>query len=183
MSDKTINPDLDLPILGLDGSNDSLMKSLDTGMTVGEALHQAARWWTNKGRQLIKDQNMASDNPGFGRFTANPTTEEEAENSLPSNVLAGRAWENLTKSEKLRVVRFWHHHHVRVPNIDPELYLRAKQRPGVCFYCDEGAVCDEELPAGADDRKEIRELCWSHFMERYPNEAEARLKSGPVNDQ
>lgn len=176
MSDE-VDPKLNLAILGASRSFESLQTKLDTGMTVGQAINAASLWWNNIGRQLVNDQNNANDNPGKGRFTANPKTEAEAENSFPSMIMAGRPWDDLTKAEKLKVTQHWHHHHVRVPNIDPELYQRVTARPGKCFYCDENAACDETLPNG-----EIRELCFGHFMDRYPTEAEAHLNPKGAND-
>ena len=174
--DKELDPKVDQPIDGYDGSQDALNKELDSGMTVGEAITEAAIWWENKGRRLVRDQNLAPDNPGYRRFNPAPSNDVEAENWFPSGVMAGKSWADLTQREKMAVVKHWHHHHVRVPNVDPELYLRAKKRPGICIYCDEPAVCDETLPNG-----EIREMCWAHFMDRYPAEAQAHM-DGPAND-
>ena len=172
------DPAVDAPIMAADKTHISDEAKLETGMKVGDAINQAAVWWQTKGRALIMDKNLASDNPGYKFFTPDPKTDEEAKNWLPSGVLAGKPWDDLTKSEKISVTKFWHHHHVRVPNIDPELYQRAKKRPGVCFYCDEPACADEELPNG-----EAREMCFAHFMDRYPDEAKEALSKGPVNDR
>ena len=176
-----VNPEVDAPIAAADKTHTSDETKLDTGMKVGEAIQSAAVWWELKGRALMMDKNKASDNPGFGSFTPDPSNDEEAKNWLPSGVLAGKPWTDLTKEEKLRVTKIWHHHHVRVPNIDPELWLRAKKRMGVCFYCDEESCADEELPNG-----ERRELCWGHYLDRYPVEAqavmEANAKGKPAND-
>jgi len=173
-----VEPKLDAPIMGADKTHTSDEARLDTGMKVGEAINRAAGWWDSKGRAMIRDKNFASDNPGYQFFNPDPRNTEEAKNWLPSGILAGKPWVDLNKDEKLQVTKFWHHHHVRVPNIDPELYQRAKKRPGICFYCDEQAVSDEQLPNG-----EFREMCFSHFMDRYPAEAEEVLSRGPANDR
>lgn len=163
-----VDPRVDAPILNADGTHASQEAKFDTGMRVKEAVQQAAFWWNNKGRTYIKDKNLASDNPGFKAFNPDPKSIEEADNWVPSGVLAGKAWDDLSKTEKIAVTKHWHHNHVRVPNIDPELYLRCMKQEGKCFYCDEDTAADETLPNG-----EQRELCWSHFMHRYPEEAKA----------
>lgn len=170
----------DAPILGADRTHETAKKKLDTGMTVEHAIANAAHWWNSRGRKLIKDKNYATDNPGFGSFTPDPQSAEEADNWIPSGILEGRRWDHLSQKEKLHVTQHWHHNTVRIPNIDPEEYLRAAQRPGVCFYCDEEACADETLPNG-----EWREMCWAHFMDRYPVEAEKKFfegTGGPSND-
>lgn len=174
-----VDPGVDAPILAADRSYESETATLDTGMKVGEAIAQAGHWWDHKGRQMIQDKNFATDNPGFGAFNPNPQTKEEADNWLPSGILAGKPWTDLTKDEKLRVCKYWHHHIIRVPSIDPELYERACKRPGICFYCDDEAVADEQLMG------EVREMCWAHFLDRYPDEAAkvfADQTKGPAND-
>lgn len=174
-----VDPKIDAPILTADQSQDGDRIKLETGMTVGDAIRGAALWWSNKGRELMRDKNYGTDNPGYGSFNPKPTTVEEALNWLPSGVLMGKAWADLTQREKLQVTKNWHHNHVRVPNIEPELYQRLKTRPRVCFYCDEEACADEQLPNG-----ESREMCWAHFMHRYPDEArQAHAQTGgPAND-
>lgn len=163
-----IDPKVDAPILNANKSQSSDEATLDTGMTVKEAVAQAAFWWENIGRQLMRDRNEGTDNPGYGSFTANPKTTEEADNWVPSGILEAKSWDDLNKKEKLTITKHWHHNNVRVPNIDPEEYERAMKQAGKCFYCDNDATADEVMPNG-----EPRELCWSHFMDRYPEEAKA----------
>jgi hypothetical protein len=175
-----VEPTLDAPILNADGTHQSDTATLDTGMKVSEAVSQAALWWDNRGRRLIRDKNYASDNPGFGSFNPDPKSVEDADNWIPSGVMAGKPWADLSKVEKLQVTKHWHHNNIRVPNIDPELYLRATKRPGICFYCDEESVSDETLPNG-----ENREMCLNHFMDRYPEQAMKVFKAnqgGASND-
>lgn len=172
---------VDAPIMNADKTQESDTATLDTGMKIGDAIAKAAFWWDTKGRAMIQDKNFASDNPGFGSFNANPQTNEDALNWFPSGIMAGKVWVELTKNEKLQVTKHWHHHNVRVPNIDPEMYLRAKKRPGICFYCDDEATAEEVL-----SNFEVREMCWPHFMERYPDEAEAAFNAQlgiPANDR
>lgn len=173
-----VAPELDKPILLANKTYDSDKTTLDTGMAVGAAIRAAEAWWESKGRQLMRDKNEASDNPGQGAFTPNPQTVDEALNWTPSGIMAGKPWAELTKEEMLHITKQWHHNHVRVPNIDPELYQRVKKRPGVCFYCDDEATADEMLPNG-----EVREMCWPHFMDRYPEEAKIAFNEGQASNE
>lgn len=176
---KKTDPKLDAPILNATRTHDGERQKLDTGMTVGEAINNAAFWWESKGRKLMTDQNKARDNPAFGRFNPNPTTVEEADNWLPSGVLMAKPWVDLTRDEKLFITKTWHHHHVRVPNMDPEEYLRMAQHPDQCFYCAgmNPAIADETLPNG-----ETRGMCLEHFRDRYPEKAKTLLETEEPTD-
>lgn len=168
---KDIKPKLDTAILQFDRTQLAYDQRLDTGMKVGEAVDRAALWWETTGRKLARDKNNAADNPGFGSFTPDPQTPEQALNSYPSGIMAGKPWSDLTRDEKLRVTRAWHHHHVRAQIIDPECYLREKKMPGTCFYCHEPSVAWEDLPG------ESREMCVEHWKHRYPREYAEHMKS------
>ncbi len=72
---------------------------LDSGMKVCEALERAERWWVARGRRQLAAMCEQSD--GF----------------VPSGILQGWAWDYLTRDEKLRVVKVWHHMHVRRPDL------------------------------------------------------------------
>ena len=77
---------------------------LDTGMKVTEALHRAEQWWQKIGRHLIHkhDSETASLNP-------------ESANFIPSGIVNGLPWDELTKREKLAITKHWHHAYVRKP--------------------------------------------------------------------
>lgn len=112
-----VDPKLDAPIDAADLTHSSDEERLDTGMKVGEAISRANVWWDQKGRRLMQGRNLDKQNRAFQFFNPNPRTPEEARNWLPSGILAGKPWVGLTKAEKLQVTKFWHHHHVRVPDI------------------------------------------------------------------
>lgn len=166
-----IIPEVNAPIdAAFDGGQEATKAKLDTGMEVGVAISGASVWWDRTGRAAMHDRNKATDNPGFGSFTADPQNETEAENNIPSGILAGKLWVDLTRAEQLTVVKQWHHETIRRPNVDPELYLRTLKRPGICFYCQEEAMTTETLG------NEFREMCWPHFLDRYPDAAEQHMK-------
>lgn len=164
-------PKADANILAFDRTHTSAQKELDTGMKVGEAMDRAMMWWENKGRPLVKDKNLASDNPGFGSFTPNPQSDEEADNWFPSGIMAGLPWVDLTREEKLRVVAAWHHNQVRVPTMDPADYIDKPKPPGTCHYCEEPSIAYEDLPG------QSREMCRVHFEDRYPEEFKQFMNS------
>lgn len=76
-------------------------RRLDTGMTVSEAVWHASRWWDARGRKRLREIAVAFD----------------GERSIPSGILHGVEWDALTKPEKLKVVKAWHHFHVRRPDL------------------------------------------------------------------
>lgn len=105
------------------GSHDAGEERLDTGMKVSQAVDEAMLWWENKARKMIHDMHL-DRGAGVGRsFNPNPTDEVEAQNSLPSAILKGEPWENLTREEKMRVVKIWHHFNVRLPRQQDALIL------------------------------------------------------------
>lgn len=112
-----VNPVLDSAITEADRSHASDEERLDTGMKVGEAISRSAVWWELKGRKLMMGRNLDKQNRAFKFFNPDPGTPAEAMNWLPSGILAGKPWTHLTRVEKLRITKFWHHCHVRVPDI------------------------------------------------------------------
>lgn len=90
-------------------------KRLDTGMKAGEAVTRAAHWWDRTGRHECA--RIAADEEVRAR----------------SGILSGEPWELLTKDEKLKVVKDWHHYHVRRPDklgIDPEKRIKLGHSDG-----------------------------------------------------
>ncbi|HKY45619.1 MAG TPA: hypothetical protein VJM50_21195 [Pyrinomonadaceae bacterium] len=81
-----------------------MSETLDTGMKVTEALHRAEQWWQAKGRFLIKkhDSETASLDP-------------ENANFIPSGIVNGLPWDELTKREKLHITKAYHHEFIRKP--------------------------------------------------------------------
>lgn len=156
------------------GSHEAEQQRLDSGMRVGEAINRACMWWENKARKIIRETRTPG-NKGAGFFTLDPQDEKGLENSLPSGIMRALPWSDLTREEQLQVTKVWHHQFVRVPNVDPELYLKALEHPGYCFYC--GGVRKvsaflEQLPGAKE-----REMCVDHFKDRYPVEY-AKWESG-----
>lgn len=146
---------------------------MTSGMTVGEAVERAAAWWEVKGRRIMAQQRLKGS-VNAGAFNV---TDPDDPNFIPSGIIAGKAWGDLTRDERLRVTKSWHHHVIRVADMDPEGYLRAAANPGKCFYCEDPAYADEELPGG-----EERPLCAGHFKDRYPDIFEAYRAAAKAND-
>lgn len=72
---------------------------LDSGMKVGEAIERARLWWTALGASQIARSRFATDK------------------DIPSGILHGLPWDRLTREEKLRIVKVWHHFHIRRPDV------------------------------------------------------------------
>ena len=92
---------------------------LDTGMKVSEAMRRAEHWWTHKGSAMMRQHNLRQQKDialgGLGGQFA--SLDPDSKNFLPSRILAGTPWDALTKSEKHRVIKVWHHFHVRSPDL------------------------------------------------------------------
>lgn len=95
--------------------------TLDTGMRVNEALARASLWWGKTGRKEMKlhakrqAKSPAASTPGLGGAFA--SLNPDSENFLPSAIIHGEPWDQLTKREKLIIVKAWHHFFVRVPDV------------------------------------------------------------------
>lgn len=168
MSDDTTKADT--KIAGYDRTQEADSAVLDTGMTVAQAVKEAMIWWEAIGRKEMranhtsKRRGRRKGKPGF--ITANPTTDAEFQNSLPSGILNAKAWTDLTREEQLIVVRQWHHHHIRLPlGVNAEGIKRVTAVEGKCFYCAQPGVVVEDLPNG-----ESREMCQTHWRDRYPHQ-------------
>lgn len=99
---------------------------LDTGMSAKEAMERARIWWQKTGRRLMREtaEHQLSHNAGFA--SENP----DDPNYLPSGVINGVEWDQLTKREMLTIIKHWHHFYVRVPDVigTPEHEFNFKNR-------------------------------------------------------
>lgn len=86
---------------------------LDTGMKVSEAIERTQKWWENSGRSIMLDHKIRQSATGAVFASADP----DDLNFLPSGIINARPWHELTKREMLRLVKFWHHFHVRMPDL------------------------------------------------------------------
>lgn len=90
---------------------------LDTGMKAEEAVRRACNWWESKGRtemrlhQMRQAEPVGGSNNGAGASFA--VLDPDNPNFLPSGIINGLPWDQLTRDEKLRVVKAWHHYFVR----------------------------------------------------------------------
>lgn len=84
---------------------------LDSGITVDEAVRCAERWWEQFGRHMMK--RVANTEQGKGKFipvsAAGPAIAIKGEKTVTirSGILEGKPWDELTRDEKLRVVKNW----------------------------------------------------------------------------
>jgi hypothetical protein len=69
---------------------------LDTGMTAREATVRARNWWDTTARHLAG--TVGKEDPLMGAV---------------SGICGGRPWDDLTKREKVQVVKHWHHFKIR----------------------------------------------------------------------
>lgn len=91
-----------------------LSAKLDTGMSVLEAVERTAAWWNNTGRGLMLQQHNGSQTFARSAFAA-PDPDDPS--FIPSGILNGWGWDRLTKREKLRMVKYWHHFFVRTQDL------------------------------------------------------------------
>lgn len=93
---------------------------LDTGMTAKEAVQRAEHWWDTVGAKEMKMHKLRhTQTPGGslnGIGSAFISSDPDDPNFLPSGIAAGRPWLTLTKNEKARVVKAWHHFYIRLPD-------------------------------------------------------------------
>lgn len=89
---------------------------LQSGMKATEAMVRAEHWWNRKGRFMLKpefNRNRKAPKNGRGFVIAG-----ELVDVLPSGILRGLAWPLLTREEKLRIVKWWHHWFILVADIE-----------------------------------------------------------------
>ena len=139
---------------------------LSSGMTIKEAVDRAMLWWSTKGTNEMRLARL--QDKGIRRKLAAFSDDPDSPNFIPSGILHGRPWDQLTKTEKLQIVKMWHYAFVVLPDMDPEhgARLLAAQDPGKCFYCGSPAVADETLPG--DDQ---RGMCTYPLHDRYPQQS------------
>ena len=87
---------------------------LDTGMTVAEAVERTKAWWNRTGRGLMRQQQDGSQSFARSAFAA---SDPDDPNFIPSGILNGWEWGRLTRREKLRLVKYWHHFFVRTQDL------------------------------------------------------------------
>lgn len=81
---------------------------LDTGMKASEALSKAEKWWMGTGRRLMKNHDAKAE-------AEKVSLDPDSDNFLPSGIVNGLPWDELTKREKLTITKHWHHAYVRKP--------------------------------------------------------------------
>ena len=101
---------------------------LDTGMKVTEAIARAAAWWDRIGRHGVKASNfnqvLIQKVHAQGRGPLLKRTDKEQD--LPSGILRGLQWDELSKVEQKEIVKAWHHEQVRVPLVGQAIVDAAK---------------------------------------------------------
>ena len=96
------------PVLEQPGITYDSDERLSSGMLVKEAVFRAQLWWEQKGRKQMR-QSRLKGNPGHDAFNPKPQDDREALNWFPSGIMAAEPWDRLSRDEKLRVVKVWHH--------------------------------------------------------------------------
>lgn len=86
---------------------------LDTGMKVSEAIEKTVKWWDDRGRALMLDHKIHQSKAG----TVFASSDPEDPSFVPSGIINGRPWGELSSRERLRLVKFWHHFFVRMPEV------------------------------------------------------------------
>ena len=87
-------------------------KRLPSGITVGEALFRAEKWW-HEFRGLIPEQITKVE---ATRTSLSATSglvlkvKEITQDRNVGNILIGAPWDDLTTKEKLEVTKCWHNH-------------------------------------------------------------------------
>lgn len=111
---------------------------LDTGMTVREAIARTAQWWEKSGRKLmtaeLSRQSEAVGGSNNGAGAAFASKDVASPNFLPSGLIHGLPWEALSKSEKMRLIKRFHHFAIRKPDLtndDPEQVHKFQDRGSI----------------------------------------------------
>ncbi|NIA67591.1 hypothetical protein HBA54_03210 [Pelagibius litoralis] len=99
----------------------------DTGMRVDEALARARKWWGEYRGAVRRDFNRTRKAPKarLSAKASNFVIQGEEEEPVPSGILSGQAWDDLSQREQLLIVKQWHHDHVRAPLIDKATVAKA----------------------------------------------------------
>lgn len=87
---------------------------LDTGMKVSEAAQRTRNWWEGRGRALMEEQKIHQTQAMRTPFA---TADPDSGNFMPSGIINGLEWDALSKREKLRLIKFWHHFNVRMQDL------------------------------------------------------------------
>ena len=87
-----------------------------TGMTVGEAISRASRWWGVTGRHLVK---QASSTVQEGRRVRSGfVMRGEDVPEIRSGILMGLPWDRLDRLEQGNVVQHWHREFVENADLE-----------------------------------------------------------------
>lgn len=96
--------------------SDQMEQILSSGMKPREAARRASQWWDQTGRHLIpkalneertKDKVLAA-----GKRAPAMVIKGTVQPVLQSGILNGRPFDDLSRDEKLQVVKHWHEHFV-----------------------------------------------------------------------
>lgn len=104
-------------ILAFGGDTDRL----DTGMTAKEAAERTRIWWEKTGRREMQLQakrqaeGVGGSNGGAGSAFA--SQDPSSENYLPSGIIHGKPWDDLTQRDQAQLVKVWHHFNIRKPDL------------------------------------------------------------------
>lgn len=101
---------------------------LDSGMKAGEAVKMAEAWWQRAGRYAMKKvanrervgRKFLPASAGLSGGSTAILIQGEDVDVIPSGILRGLEWDQLTRREQLQVVKHWHHHFVHLPSLNPD---------------------------------------------------------------
>ena len=87
-----------------------LSHRLASGITIGELLERAEKWWTETARHLIPKEFTRLNNVRIKTGAGVPLlkVKEIGEDMKVGNILRGVPWAELTSRERLRIARGWH---------------------------------------------------------------------------
>jgi len=97
---------------------DTVDRLPSSGMPAREAIAKAQEWWGRVGAREMRLHGLRQKEEvgaksykslgGEGFASLDP----DSDNYLPSKIIAGAPWDDLSKTEKMRVVKVWHQVHV-----------------------------------------------------------------------
>lgn len=94
------------------GNGDSILSS---GMRFDEAATKAEIWWEKTGRVLMAhDLKQHQRINNRGEFAS---SDPDASNFLPSGIINGIKWADLTDREKVMITYQWHNNFVVIQNV------------------------------------------------------------------
>jgi len=106
----TSGPEFNILVL----AQNSPSATLDTGMRCDVARQSACNWWSNRGSKIMQVEALRQAEPVGGSNKGNGASfmslDPENPNFMPSGIMGGRLWDDLTPIEQVHITAVWVEH-------------------------------------------------------------------------